>query len=63
KEFREKEFKILKFKSSMGESELSGIFDTVVKLLEAETLYCEAEASLNISIAALNRAIGIENYF
>lgn len=63
KEFREKEFKILKYKSSMGENELSALFDSVTKLLEANTTYCDAGANLNISIAALNKAIGIENYF
>lgn len=62
-EFREKEFAILRFKNSMGENELSELFDSVIKLLDANTLYCEAEASLNISVAALNRAIGIEDYF
>jgi len=63
KEFREKEFKILKYKNSMGENELSELFDNVTKLLGADALYCEAEANLNVSIAALNKAIGIENYF
>jgi len=63
KEFREKEFKILRFKKSMGEGELSELFENVIKLLEANTLYCDAEANLNISIAGLNKAIGIENYF
>ncbi|MFH0839715.1 MAG: TolC family protein [Candidatus Omnitrophota bacterium] len=62
-EYREKEFKILKFKKSMGEGELSDLFETVTKLIEANTLYCDAEANLNISVAALNKAIGIEDYF
>lgn len=63
KEYREKEFKIFKFKKSMGEAEISDLFDTVTKLIDADALYCEAEAKLNISIAALNKAIGIEGYF
>ncbi len=63
KEFREKEFKILKFKNSMGETEMSELFDSIGKLLDAATLYYDAEAGLNISVAALNKAIGKENYF
>ncbi len=63
KEYREKEFKIFKFKKSMGEMEISDLFDAVTKLMEADALYCDAEANLNISIAALNKAIGVEDYF
>ncbi|MBU4375903.1 MAG: TolC family protein [Candidatus Omnitrophica bacterium] len=63
KEYREKEFKILKFKKSMGEGELSDLFEAVTKLIEANTFYCDAEANLNISVAGLNKAIGIEDYF
>lgn len=62
-EYREKEFKIFKFKKSMGEVEISDLFDAVTKLMDADALYCDAEASLNISVAALNKAIGIEDYF
>jgi len=63
REFHEKEVEILKAKHSMGDSELSELFQGFSRLLEASGQYFEAEKNLYTAIAALNRAIGLDGYF
>ncbi len=63
KEFREKEVKILEAKHSLGDVELSDVFEGLVGLLEAYEAYFDAEKSLLTAIAALNNAVGIGDYF
>ena len=63
REFQEKESKILKAKHSLGDIELSELFDSLVTLMEVNETYFEAEQNLNTSIAALNKAMGLKDYF
>jgi len=63
REFEEKEVEILKIKHSIGDSELSELFESMAKLMEANEMYFEAKKVLYTSIAALNKAIGIGDYF
>jgi outer membrane protein TolC len=63
REFYEKEAKILKVKHGFGETELSELFESITSLMQANESYFEAEKDLNISVAELNRAIGVEDYF
>jgi len=63
REFSEKENKILTVKHSLGEINLSELFENLVRLMEANEAYFKAEKDLNTSIAALNKAIGIKDYF
>jgi len=63
KKFREKEVKILKAKHDLGDVEMSEVFESFVSLLESGEAYFEAEKALAISIAALNKAIGLRDYF
>ena len=63
KTYREKESKIIEAKHSAGDAELSEVFDSMLGIAEAIKVYLEAEMELSISIAALNRAIGLEDYF
>ena len=61
--YREKEYDILEVKHSIGEAELSELFESMISLAGATEVYMEAEKDLNVSIAALNKAMGIEEYF
>lgn len=63
KEFSEKEGKILKLKHSLGEIELSELFESLVRVMDANEAYFEAEKDLDTSTVALNKAIGLEDYF
>lgn len=63
KEFNEKETEIFKVKHSLGEAKLSELFSSLTRLMDANEAYFNAEKDLHISIAALNQAIGVENYF
>jgi outer membrane protein TolC len=63
REFSEKEIEIIKVKHSLGEANLSELFDSLIRLLAANETFFEAEKDLNVSIAALNKAIGLRDYF
>jgi len=63
KVYREKEMKIMEVKHSIGDTELSELFENMIALAEATENYMDAEKDLNISIAALNKAMGLEEYF
>jgi len=63
KAFTEKEVSILKAKHRMGDAKISDLFDSYSRLLEAQESYLEAERGLYTSVAALNKSIGIRDYF
>jgi len=54
---------VLEEKQRFGEMEVSRVIEEIVKLTEHEYSYIQADAEYYISIAGLNRAIGIPEYF
>ncbi|MBU0571635.1 MAG: TolC family protein [Candidatus Omnitrophica bacterium] len=54
---------VLKEKQRFGEMEVSRVIEEIVKLTEHEYSYVQADADYYISIAGLNKAIGIPEYF
>ncbi|MBN1871727.1 MAG: TolC family protein [Candidatus Omnitrophica bacterium] len=63
KTFSEKESNILKVKHSLGDSRISELMDSLVRLMDANETYLKAERDLSTAIAALNKAIGLKDYF
>lgn len=63
REFSEKEINIIKAKHDLGEAKLSDLFTSIIQLMEANETYFEAQKDLYISIAALNKAMGLRDYF
>lgn len=62
-DYENKETKILDFKRSMGETEVSEVMNARLRKSQSEISFYEALASSNFSIIALNKAVGIDNYF
>lgn len=62
-EFEKREAQILDLKRSMGETELSEVMNAMLRKTQSQITFFEAISNLNFSIVALNKAVGLENYF
>ncbi|MEE9499771.1 MAG: TolC family protein, partial [Candidatus Omnitrophota bacterium] len=62
-EFQAKQVEILEIKRELGEALYSDVVEEMIKLAEEEFSYIQAISDYYISIASLNKAIGIDGYF
>ncbi|MBU1087655.1 MAG: TolC family protein [Candidatus Omnitrophica bacterium] len=61
--YRRKQLEIAKTRKGMNEASGADIIDAEMQLVEANSNMQQALAGINLSIASLNRAIGVINYF
>ena len=62
-EFQTKQVEVLEIRQELGEAQYSDVVEEMIKLAEEEFSYIQAMADYYISIASLNKAVGIEGYF
>ncbi|GAF81708.1 unnamed protein product, partial [marine sediment metagenome] len=62
-EFQTKQVEILEIRRELGEALYSDVIEELIKLAEEEFSYTQAVSDYYISIASLNKAIGIDGYF
>ncbi|UCD55304.1 MAG: TolC family protein, partial [Candidatus Omnitrophota bacterium] len=62
-EFQAKQVEILEIRRELGEALYSDVIEEMIKLAEEEFSYTQAISDYYISIASLNKAIGIDDYF
>ncbi len=62
-EFQTKQMEILEIRRELGEALYSDVVEEMIKLAEEEFSYIQAISDYYISIASLNKAIGIDGYF
>jgi len=62
-EFQAKQVEILEIRRELGEAQYSDVVEEMIKLAEEEFSYIQAISDYYISIASLNKAIGIDGYF
>ncbi len=61
--FQAKQVEILEIRRQLGEAQYSDVVEEMIKLAEEEFSYIQAIADYYISIALLNKAVGIDGYF
>ena len=61
--FQSKQTEIIDIRRELGEAQFSDVIEELVKLAEEKFSYAQAIADYFMSIAMLNKAIGIDNYF
>ncbi|MFH1381263.1 MAG: TolC family protein [Candidatus Omnitrophota bacterium] len=61
--YQSKEVEILDIRRELGEARYSDVIEEMIKLAEEEFSYAQAIADYFISIATLNKAIGVDDYF
>lgn len=61
--YQEKDLEFVKLKRSMGEADDSNIIESMIKLAQERFGYLQAIADCHISLATVNKAIGLDNYF
>ena len=61
--FQAKQVEILKVRQELGEVQYSDVVEEMIKLAEEEFSYIQAISDYFGSIAAINKAIGLDDYF
>ena len=61
--YQSKEVEILNIRLELGEAQYSDVIEEMIKLAEEEFSYMQAITDYYISIASLNKAIGVDDYF
>jgi len=61
--YQEKDLEFVKLKREMDEVPDSSVIESMIKLAQGEFDYVQALADCHISLASINKAIGIEDYF
>ncbi len=61
--YQAKEVEILNIRLELGEAQYSDVIEEMIKLAEEEFSYMQAVTDYYISIASLNKAIGVDDYF
>ncbi|MBU0880702.1 MAG: TolC family protein [Candidatus Omnitrophica bacterium] len=61
--YQENDFEFMKMKRGMDEIPDSSIIESMIKLTQERFAYVQALADCHTSIAGINKAIGIEDYF
>lgn len=61
--YQENDFEFMKMKRGLDEVPDSGIIDSMIKLSQEKFGYVQALADCHTSIASINKAIGVEDYY
>ena len=61
--YQEKDLEFVKLKREMDETPDSSVVESMIKLAQGKFDYLQALADCHISLASINKAIGIEDYF
>ena len=61
--YQSKLVEVLEVRSSLGDAQYSDVIEELIKLTEEEFAYLQAVADYYMSIAMLNKAIGVDDYF
>ena len=61
--YQEKDVELIKLKRGMDEAQDSDVVERMIKLSQEKFGYVQALVDCNISIASINKAIGISDYF
>lgn len=62
-EFQSRQVEFLEVKRQLGEAQYSDVIEEMIKLAEEEFSYVQAISDYYISIATLNKAVGLDGYF
>ena len=61
--YQEKDLEFVKLKRGMDEAQDSNVIESMIKLAQERFGYVQALTDCHISIASINKAIGVEDYF
>ncbi len=61
--YQEKDLELMKLKRGMDEAQDSNVIDSMIKLSQERFGYVQAVSDCLISLAAINKAIGVNDYF
>lgn len=61
--YQEKDLELVKMKRSMDEAQDSNVIESMIKLGQEKFGYLQALADCHISLGAINKAIGLEEYY
>lgn len=61
--YQEKDLELIKLKRGIDEAQDSNVIESMIKLAQEKFGYVQALTDCHISIASINKAIGVENYF
>ena len=62
-DFQSKQVEILEVKCELGEAQSSDVIEEMIRLAEEEFSYVQAISDYFTAIAALNKAVGLDDYF
>ena len=61
--YQESDLELVKLKRSMDEAQDSNVVESMIKLAQEKFGYVQALTDCHISIAGINKAVGVEDYF
>ncbi|MFA5146580.1 MAG: TolC family protein [Candidatus Omnitrophota bacterium] len=61
--YQEKDLELMRFKRGLDEAQDSNVIESLIKFYQEKFGHIQALVDCHISLAAINKAIGVENYF
>ncbi len=61
--YQEKDLELMKLKREMDEAQDSNVIESMIKLAQEKFGYVQSITDCHISLASINKAIGVEDYF
>lgn len=61
--YQEKDLELIRLRRSMDEAQDSNVIESMIKLAQEKFGYVQALADCHITVASINKAIGVEDYY